>query len=495
MQTKLVLKQPAALKLRFQPGATGPSGTLAIGTVTTGAPGSSVVITNVGTSTAAILDITIPRGDVGATGDKGWSPILAVVSDGVRRVMQVYDWTGGQGTKPATGSYIGASGLVAAIGDAVDIRGAQGPSGSVADGDKGDIAVSSAGTVWTVEASVLAPFVKRDGTSTITADMPFSGQKLTGVGDASAATDALNRQTGDARYHSILTGLGLNNRLINGAMRVSQRGTSFSANGYTLDRWSINFGSGGVGSIVHNPLVADELPRSLLWTQTTGGTGAYLAQAVEDVRSLAGRRVCVSFSAAVLSGTTTLTPRLVQVFGTGGSPSSQVVTTGTAITLTGGRVFQFLTLPSVAGKTLGSNGDDCLRLELIASSGATFNISITDVQVEEVSASAQGPTPFERIPIGLDIGLCQRYSQRLPTPVVVAYGPGSPAIMQSSLYLPTKMRRAPVATVLTAPTLSNATSLTLTPAPDILTYAVTMTAAAGQYGITGAGVILLNAEL
>ena len=36
-----------------------------IGTVSTGAPGSSVILENVGTGSAAVLDITIPRGDEG----------------------------------------------------------------------------------------------------------------------------------------------------------------------------------------------------------------------------------------------------------------------------------------------------------------------------------------------------------------------------------------------------------------------------------------------
>jgi hypothetical protein len=43
-------------------------------------------------------------------------------------VLQVADWTGGTGTKPTTGQYIGASGLVNNIAEAVDIRGAAGPS-------------------------------------------------------------------------------------------------------------------------------------------------------------------------------------------------------------------------------------------------------------------------------------------------------------------------------------------------------------------------------
>lgn len=55
-------------------GATGSPGTAATitaGTTTTGAPGSSASVTNSGTSSAAVFDFTIPRGDVGATGATG----------------------------------------------------------------------------------------------------------------------------------------------------------------------------------------------------------------------------------------------------------------------------------------------------------------------------------------------------------------------------------------------------------------------------------------
>src|SRR5690606_18655224 len=55
----------------------------------------------------------------------GWTPVLAMVSDGERRVVQVTDWTGGQGTKPATG-YLGATGVVSDIAQAIDVRGAPG---------------------------------------------------------------------------------------------------------------------------------------------------------------------------------------------------------------------------------------------------------------------------------------------------------------------------------------------------------------------------------
>lgn len=49
-------------------------------------------------------------------------------------------------------------------------------------------------------ATGLSNTICRDGQSTITANIPFNNKKITGLGDATAATDALNRQSGDARY-------------------------------------------------------------------------------------------------------------------------------------------------------------------------------------------------------------------------------------------------------------------------------------------------------
>jgi hypothetical protein len=49
-------------------GTAGASATVAVGTVTTGAANTSAVITNSGTSSAAVFNFTIPRGETGATG-------------------------------------------------------------------------------------------------------------------------------------------------------------------------------------------------------------------------------------------------------------------------------------------------------------------------------------------------------------------------------------------------------------------------------------------
>lgn len=87
--------------------------------------------------------IPFGKGDKGDTGDtgpegpegpqgipgvgiNGWTPTLAAIVSGLRVVHQVTDWVGGTGTKPATGSYVGATGLVVDIADAIDVRGPAG---------------------------------------------------------------------------------------------------------------------------------------------------------------------------------------------------------------------------------------------------------------------------------------------------------------------------------------------------------------------------------
>lgn len=54
-----------------QDGAPGAAATIAVGSTTTGAAGSSASVTNSGTSSAAVFDFVIPKGDTGAAGADG----------------------------------------------------------------------------------------------------------------------------------------------------------------------------------------------------------------------------------------------------------------------------------------------------------------------------------------------------------------------------------------------------------------------------------------
>jgi len=86
-------------------GGVGPTGTagaaasIAVGTVTTGAPGSSASVVNAGSSSAAVLNFTIPAGAAGATGATG--PAGATGATGAQGPAGTTSWDGIT-DKPAT---------------------------------------------------------------------------------------------------------------------------------------------------------------------------------------------------------------------------------------------------------------------------------------------------------------------------------------------------------------------------------------------------------
>jgi hypothetical protein len=62
-------------------GTDGASSTVATGTTTTGDAGSSASVSNSGTTSAAILDFTIPRGNTGDAGSDGRNPLTVSATE------------------------------------------------------------------------------------------------------------------------------------------------------------------------------------------------------------------------------------------------------------------------------------------------------------------------------------------------------------------------------------------------------------------------------
>lgn len=127
---------------------------------------------------------------LGVIGVNGWTPVLAVVSDTSvtpsRSVIQVIDWTGSTGVKPANGQYLGASGLVSSIASAIDLRGATGPQGSVTS----PVAANNAELLATSTASVAGGLILRQSFVTMGDAPPM-------YYTASASACSLNGGNGD----------------------------------------------------------------------------------------------------------------------------------------------------------------------------------------------------------------------------------------------------------------------------------------------------------
>jgi len=216
---------------------------------------------------------------------------------------------------------------------------------------------------------------------------------------------------------------GFRNRIINGDMRIDQRngGSAFTlATSGTYggpDRfaatWDGTLGSGTVQQFgfPNGTGMFDSNKFYYRWAQTSGGSGntvKVLQQRIESVETLHNNTATFSFWAKADSAIS-VTPDLVQVFGSGGSPSAAVTITGAtqSVTTTWARFAVTFSVPSIVGKSKGSSGTDALWVRLLLPPNATFGLETTGWQLELGSVA----TPFEQRPYGMELALCQRYYQ------------------------------------------------------------------------------------
>jgi hypothetical protein len=220
---------------------------------------------------------------------------------------------------------------------------------------------------------------------------------------------------------------GMRNRLVNGNFDVWQRGTSTSSAGYLADRWTTALtGSTVVTSQQAFAVGQSDVPneptyylRNVVTSSAGTSNKCVLQQRIESVRQLAGQTATLSFWAKADSAKN-IAVEFVQNFGTGGSPSSEVTGTGVTTCMLTASWQQFsaqVSVPSISGKTLGTNGDDYLGLFFWFDAGSGFNartnslgqqsgtFDIAQVQLEAGSVA----TPFEARPSGVEFALCQRY--------------------------------------------------------------------------------------
>jgi hypothetical protein len=246
---------------------------------------------------------------------------------------------------------------------------------------------------------------------------------------------------------------GFRNQFINGNLDIWQRGASVvtgnnfqagNAAGYGPDRWwmQVYAGSGGSGTsscsmtrqafalgqtaVPGEPAYYARFQPAAVGTQ--GGTGSviHVLQRIEGVRTFAGQQITLS-GLLKADAARTYAVQVYQYFGSGGSPSANVLAYEQLLNVgaTFGKVSIPVNVPSIAGKTIGTNGDDCLVVDIImykqdntpAGGGAlgaigtwsaTPYLDMSQWQVESGGVA----TAFERRPLGTELALCQRYYWR-----------------------------------------------------------------------------------
>jgi len=231
------------------------------------------------------------------------------------------------------------------------------------------------------------------------------------------------------------------NVLVNGDFLIWQRGSQFlSLSGtalYTADRWIRQPPAGNSNSfeIIRAAFspgqveVAGDPIYYLRWNQPSGLNGSgegRISQRAENVWTLNGRVVTLSWSARAASGTASMTPRLQQNFGSGGSTTVQYDGAAASLTSAWARFSQTFTLASTAGATIGASS----FLAAILEAPASFNgeVHVADVQLE----AGSGATTFERIDPTTQRQLCERYYEKsypLDTAASAGSGFGGAAVV------------------------------------------------------------------
>ena len=258
---------------------------------------------------------------------------------------------------------------------------------------------------------------------------------------------------------------GFRNAIINGGFDIWQRGTSQTSDGYgSDDRWT-NMHSGSTKTHTRESFPVGQTlvpgnPRFLSRTAVTAGAGAgdHVAKAhrIEGVRTFAGETVTLSFWARA-DAPRSLSVEFAQRFGSGGTPTPDALQLGVtkfAITPAWQRFSTTVTLPGLAGKTLGSHGDDDLQIVFWFDAGSSFDartgalghqsgiFDIAQVQLEPGRVA----TPFERRPTGAELALCQRYYTQT-TGHARFRAPTAGALFEVPIFWPVTMRVAPTAAI------------------------------------------------
>lgn len=302
--------------------------------------------------------------------------------------------------------------------------------------------------------------------------------------NAKANASDLTTHTGNTTTAHALDSRTVKNWIINGQFDVWQRGTSQTAIGYgSDDRWSNYHGEStkthsrqsftvGQTDIPNNPTY---FSRTVVASAGTASAYCTKFQKIEDVTKIAGKTISYSFWAKA-DASKNMAIEIIQDFGTGGSASVRSIGVQKfALTTSWQRFTKTVTVPSVAGKTIGTN--NATNINIWFDAGSSYNsytdsignqsgtFDIANVCLVEGSTAMECPAePYDDV-----LRKCQRYYYKMLASVTYArFGLGQARAATKSTVLfqyPVEMR--------VPPTFGNSGSLALTPSDGVTNISVT----------------------
>lgn len=227
---------------------------------------------------------------------------------------------------------------------------------------------------------------------------------------------------------------GRRNRIINGDMRVAQRGTSFTGSEYTLDRFEQVLSGGSATTTQESFALGSEVEgftKYLKQAVSAGNDYCGIIYRVEDVRSLPQGNVTISFYAKGTNPAGGSLQLVVHPMHDGSTVHSTLLDTTITLTSSWQRFIKTFTVPSFSGMaTPTANSQFYIRLAQSSSDSGTaaWELNLTGVQLEVGSQA----TPFESKSIGEEEEQCRRYFQ-------YHNFPDSAAVMNACMWASTSM--------------------------------------------------------
>lgn len=274
----------------------------------------------------------------------------------------------------------------------------------------------------------------------ISADTIIGSNKTVNVNtlqQVSDVTAAVNGRSGSAGAFSF------RNKIVDGRFDFWYEGITSTADGFGAATmwWNTNIYSTKV--VTRQPLTAGvDLPaidcptakyfqRTVVTSVPNSWSAINMFQKMEDASLLAGKTVTVSFYAKADSAKN-IAVEAYQTFGSGGTPSDDVLIPMKLITLTSSwaKYTATINIPSVTGKTFGTNNNTALALVFWFDAGANFSgrtlglgqqsgtFDIACIQLEEGSVA----TPFEELPIEVSKVRLSRYFRAFTSDSGVYWG-------------------------------------------------------------------------
>lgn len=199
------------------------------------------------------------------------------------------------------------------------------------------------------------------------------------------------------------------NKLINGALRLWQRGTSGAFGVYGADRWLCSSGAGTWSRSTDSPDSA-LFPYSIEWALGVSGSFPALGQRIEaaNCADMVGKKMRLTFWAKSIAGAANLYAVLQYANSTDSFGAITTIESVLAAAAPSGS----WTFYEITFAALPANAANGVQVQIFRTNSTASTTRATGIQLEVVDTTDPKSTAFERRPLAVELALAQRYYEK-----------------------------------------------------------------------------------